>query len=119
MRVRKFGSAHAPLLGGAMPAHVACLVNGRLLNPGDSFDGALDRFRGVAALALPVTAPWMTDLDAAAFVERVAPARVIPVHDGYVKDFFRSRRNDAFRAYFTRSRIGFDEVADPSAGLEV
>jgi L-ascorbate metabolism protein UlaG (beta-lactamase superfamily) len=111
---------HAPLLGGATPpTHVACVVNGGLLNPGDSFDRLLDRFRGVPAVALPVTAPWMTDLDAAAFVERLRPARLIPVHDGYVKDFFRARRNESLRAYFGRSDIDFDDLTDPSASVEL
>jgi hypothetical protein len=95
---------HAALLGPPAPDNLACLVNDRLLHSGDSFDPGLGEFRGVEALALPVTAPWMTELDAAAFAERLAPRRVLPVHDGYVKDFFRLRRYEAFRGYLEKNR---------------
>ena len=66
--------------------------------------------RGVEALALVVTAPWMTGLDAAAFVDRVAPRRVVPVHDGYLKDFFRQWRHQTLRGYLEKKQIGFEAV---------
>ena len=101
---------HAALLAGPPPANLACVVNDRLLHSGDSFDPRLAEYRGVEALALVVTAPWMTDLDAAAFVDRVAPRRVVPVHDGYLKDFFRQWRHQTLRGYLEKKQIGFEPV---------
>jgi L-ascorbate metabolism protein UlaG (beta-lactamase superfamily) len=75
-------SLHAPILGSVPPENTAYLVNDRLLNPGDSFDGRLAEFKGVPVLALPVSAPWTTELDVAGFAERVGPRKVVPVHDG-------------------------------------
>jgi L-ascorbate metabolism protein UlaG (beta-lactamase superfamily) len=101
---------HAALLAGPPPDNLACVVNDRLLHSGDSFDPKLAEYRGVEALALVVTAPWMTDLDAAAFVDRVAPRRVLPVHDGYLKDFFRQWRHQTLRGYLEKKQIGFESV---------
>jgi L-ascorbate metabolism protein UlaG (beta-lactamase superfamily) len=110
---------HAALLGSPAPDNLACLVNDRLLHSGDSFDAGLGEFRGVEALALPVTAPWMTELDAAAFAERLAPRRVLPVHDGYVKDFFRQRRYEAFRGYLEKKQIGFEGKVGAEGAVEL
>ena len=113
------GATHEPVLGSPVPRNVACLVNGRLLNTGDSFDTALDRYRGVEALALPIAAPWLKELEAAAFAERLAPRRVLPVHDGYLKDFFRTRRYDTYRQYLARQGIGFEAGAGAETAVEL
>ena len=108
---------HASILGADPPGNLAYLVNDRLLNVGDSFDARLYQYRGVAALALPVTAPWMTELHAAAFAEQLAPGRVLPVHDGYVKDFFRTRRHQTYRDYLGTKGIGFAGQAEMGIDL--
>lgn len=109
---------HAAILGADAPGNLAYLVNDRLLNPGDSFDARLaEEYGGVAALALPVTAPWMAELEAAAFAERLTPGRVLPVHDGYVKDFFRTRRYQTYQQYFQKKGIGFEGAVE--AGLDL
>jgi L-ascorbate metabolism protein UlaG (beta-lactamase superfamily) len=112
-------SPHAPLLGSIPPENTAYLVNDRLLNPGDSFDGRLADFKGVPALALPVTAPWTTELDVAGFADRVAPRRVVPIHDGYVREFFRKRRYVAYGQYFEKRKIGFEGDAGSGAAIEI
>jgi L-ascorbate metabolism protein UlaG (beta-lactamase superfamily) len=109
---------HAALLGAPSPQNLAYLVNDRLLNVGDSFDRKLEDFRAVPLLALPVTAPWMSDMDAARFAERIKPGRVLPIHDGYVKDFFRVMRYQRFSAYFGKKGIGFESVTGPAMAVE-
>jgi L-ascorbate metabolism protein UlaG (beta-lactamase superfamily) len=110
---------HPAVLGSAAPQNLAYLINDRLLNPGDSFDVALEEYRGVAAVALPVTAPWGTELEAAAFAERLKPRRIVPVHDGYLRDFFRTRRYEAFRKYFDKGGTSFETGAGPEVALEI
>ena len=110
---------HAPLLGVEPPENSAYLVNDRLLNPGDSFDSGLADLKDVPLLALPITAPWLTELEAARFAERVAPRRVVPVHDGYVQQFFRTRRYQSFKQYFEKRKIGFELADGPDAAIEV
>jgi L-ascorbate metabolism protein UlaG (beta-lactamase superfamily) len=113
------GAVHEPILGSTVPRNVACLVNGRLLNTGDSFDAALDHYRGVEALALPISAPWLKELDAAAFAERLAPRRVVPVHDGYLRDFFRTRRYDTYGQFLQQRGITFEAKVGPETALEL
>jgi L-ascorbate metabolism protein UlaG (beta-lactamase superfamily) len=113
------GAAHEPILGASVPRNVACLVNGRLLNTGDSFHPLLTRYRGVEALALPISAPWLKELDAAGFAERLAPRRVVPVHDGYLRDFFRTRRYDTYAQYLEKRCIGFEAKVGPDTALEL
>lgn len=117
-RLEVAAATHEPILGSAVPLNLACLVNDRLLNAGDSFDSRLDRFRGVETLALPITAPWLKELEAAAFAERLAPRRVLPVHDGYVKEFFRVRRYQTLRQYFEQRKIRLDG-AGPDSSMEI
>jgi L-ascorbate metabolism protein UlaG (beta-lactamase superfamily) len=106
-------------MGAPAPDNLACLVNDRVLHVGDSFDHRLAEYQGVEALALPVSAPWMTELDAAGFAERLAPRRVLPVHDGYVKDFFRTRRYEAFRGHLEKQGIGFEGNVGPEGAVEL
>jgi L-ascorbate metabolism protein UlaG (beta-lactamase superfamily) len=117
--LQAIAAPHAALLGSKGPENIAYLINDCLLNPGDSFDAALDEFREVQVLALPVTAPWMTELDAAAFAGRLKPSRIIPVHDGYLRDFFRVRRYEAYRKHFEKGGIRFEAGSGPAAALDL
>jgi L-ascorbate metabolism protein UlaG (beta-lactamase superfamily) len=112
-------SPHAPVLGSIAPENTAYLVNDRLLNPGDSFDGRLADFRDVPVLALVVTAPWTTELDSAGFADRIAPRRVVPVHDGYMKDFFRARRYQTFGQHFEKKKIRFEAGVGADSAIEL
>ena len=95
-RVSAIPVEHEPILSEQTPATTAFLVNGLFLNPADSFDHRLDRYAGVTVLALPVMAPFLTELAAFAFAKRMRPKAVLPVHDGYARDYFLSQRYDAY-----------------------
>jgi L-ascorbate metabolism protein UlaG (beta-lactamase superfamily) len=117
--LQAIAAPHAALLGSAGPENIAYLVNERLLNPGDSFAAALEEFREVQVLALPVTAPWMTELEAAAFAGRLKPSRIVPVHDGYLRDFFRVRRYATYKKHFERGGMRFEATGGPEASLDL
>jgi L-ascorbate metabolism protein UlaG (beta-lactamase superfamily) len=118
-KLQMIRSPHAPILGSIPPENTAYLVNDRLLNPGDSFDARLAEFRDVPVLALPVTAPWTTELDSADFADRIAPRRVVPVHDGYLREFFRKRRYQAFGQHFQKKQIRFESEVGPVASVDL
>jgi L-ascorbate metabolism protein UlaG (beta-lactamase superfamily) len=109
---------HAEILNAERPVNVAYVVNGRFLHPGDSFDRALDGRNGIEVLALPVMAPWNTELAVAEFARRLAPKTVFPIHDGYAKDFFLQSRYDNFAKYFAKHGIEFVPLQEPGASLE-
>lgn len=118
-RITAHEAAHAPLLGAPSPRNTAYCIDELFLNPGDSL--AADSLQGVKArvLALPVMAPWATELNTAEFARRLAPERVAPVHDGYSKDFFLQQRYRNFQKYFAAQGIGFEWLDKPGSYLDI
>jgi L-ascorbate metabolism protein UlaG (beta-lactamase superfamily) len=112
------GAEHAEILNAERPQNVAYVVDGRLLHPGDSFDHSLDGRKGIELLALPLMAPWNTELAVAEFALRLAPKIAFPIHDGYAKDFFLASRYENFSKYFARHGIEFVPLKEPGASLE-
>lgn len=116
--VEAIAAAHAEILNAERPRNVAYVINQRLLHPGDSFDHSLDVCKGIDLLALPLMAPWNTELLVAEFALRIAPKAVIPIHDGYAKDFFLRSRYDNFQKYLAKHNIEFLPLAEPGATIE-
>jgi L-ascorbate metabolism protein UlaG (beta-lactamase superfamily) len=113
------GAEHAPILNAETPRNIAYVVQGRLLHPGDSFDHSLDAYRGIELLALPVMAPWTTELEVAEFARRISPKQIVPIHDGYAKEFFLKQRYENFRKYFSQLGINFHPLSEPGEYVEV
>ena len=103
---------HAAILSDELPTNTAFLINERVLNPSDSFNATLAQYAGIELLILPVTAPWQTELAVADFVKQMKPQQILPVHDGYVKEFFRKQRYDNYSAYFQKMGIQFHAIAE-------
>jgi L-ascorbate metabolism protein UlaG (beta-lactamase superfamily) len=114
-----FDAPHAPLLNATPPQNTAYLVDNSFLHPGDSFSDSLNVVKNTIALALPIMAPWNTELEIAAFAGRIRPRQVVPIHDGYAKDFFRRTRYENFENYFSKQGIEFIPLDAPGASVEV
>lgn len=110
---------HEPILSDRLPQATAWLVNGQVLNPSDSFDPRLERFAGVELLAVPVMAPYLTELGVMDFVRRMRPRQVLPVHDGYARDWFLEQRYETYRPWLEDLGIAFHELREPWAGVAV
>jgi L-ascorbate metabolism protein UlaG (beta-lactamase superfamily) len=110
---------HAPILNAETPLNIAYVVGGRLLHPGDSFDHSLDAYRGIELLALPVMAPWTTELEVAEFARRISPRQIVPIHDGYAKEFFLKQRYENFQKYFAELGIKFHPMGMPGESVEI
>jgi L-ascorbate metabolism protein UlaG (beta-lactamase superfamily) len=101
---------HATILSPA-PKNTAYIVGGKLLITGDSFDEELEKLKGIEILALPITAPWLRSVDAVAFAGAIGAKKVIPVHDGFAKDFFLERQYPGFAKIFAEVNIDFHPLA--------
>ena len=112
-------AAHQPILAATIPPNTAYLVNDRVLNPGDSFDTSLLAWKGTEALILPVMAPFLTEVEALAFARRMEPRQILPVHDGYAKDFFLKSRYDTYEEFFKKDGIRFHRSAEVGASVEM
>lgn len=87
--IKAVRAEHGPLPR-PVPENTAFLINERVLHPGDSLDKALLGLK-VETLLLPVSAPWLKLVEAVDFAVALKPKVVVPIHDGFLKDFFRER----------------------------
>src|SRR5215203_2120642 len=63
-RVDAYEARHEKIVSARIPPNTAYIVDKHLLNPGDSYAYSLDALRGkFEVLALPVMAPWCTEMD--------------------------------------------------------
>ena len=58
-----------------------------LFHPGDALDG--QPLEHIDILAVPVSAPWGAVKETIAFVRRIAPSVVVPIHDGTLSEVGR------------------------------
>jgi len=110
-RVDAFEARHEKIVSAKIPPNTAYIVDDRLLNPGDSYAYSLDALRGkFDVLALPVMAPWCTEMDTVGFAARMNAKRILPIHDGYVKDFFLRTRYDNYENHFRTQGAKFERM---------
>lgn len=83
-----FGKNHAAIIPGQIPCeNIGVVVNGSVMNPGDSFDYS---DIGAKVLFVPISAPWLKIAESMDFVDKVKPRIVIPVHDALLSDLGKS-----------------------------
>ena len=113
-----FDAPHENLLADEIPQNTAYTLDGKLLHPGDSLSGNLYNLKNISILALPIMAPWATELQVYDFAKKIAPQNVIPIHDGYAKDFFLKSRYQNFQKYFEKEIIKFQWMNEPGDYFE-
>ncbi|MBA3788843.1 MBL fold metallo-hydrolase [Patescibacteria group bacterium] len=118
-KIEGIAAAHANILSDTLPKNTAYLINQVLLVPGDSFSETLTQLGGVEVLLLPIMAPWMTELSVAEFARLVHPKRIVPIHDGYAKDFFLQNRYENFKKNFSKDGMVFEMLAKPGDSIEI
>lgn len=82
-------------------------TNPTLFHPGDALDAEHPLLDDLDVLCVPINAPWASVADTLAFVQRLAPKRVVAIHDGLL--------NDAGRQMY----IGHIEKFGASGGMTV
>src|SRR3954451_5651817 len=111
-------TVHQPILIPG-PVHTSYLINDRVLNPGDSFDPKLLTWKGIDTLIPPIMPPFLPEVEAVAFARRMEPQQVLPVHDGYAKDFFVKSRQEAYEGALKNLDIRFHRLTEVGAGVEI
>jgi len=101
--------AHEKVLG-PLPENTAYIINKKLLHPGDSLNSGLFKFKGTPVLALPTIAPWNKRFEVAEFAEEMKPQIIIPIHDGFVKDFFLKGQDEIYGKYFEERGMSFNPL---------
>ena len=119
-KVDAYEARHEKIVAAKIPPNTAYVVNDSLLNPGDSYAYSLDSLRGkFEVLALPVMAPWCSEMDTAGFAGRMNAKRVLPIHDGYVKDFFLRMRYDNWESHFIGHGVKFERLERAGDSVEL
>jgi L-ascorbate metabolism protein UlaG (beta-lactamase superfamily) len=106
---------HMPLLDSPIPEMTGYIINGNILHPVDSFQTELTKIKNIELLILPIMAPFCNELQVTAFADAIRPKNVLPVHDGYGKDYFLRQRHDNYVKHF--AAIGTRFLQAPSARL--
>ena len=117
--LQAFDAPHEKILADEIPQNTAYTVDDRLLHPGDSLSKNLYELRGTPILCLPVMAPWETELQTFEFARALAPQYVVPIHDGYAKDFFLKSSYQRFQKFLGSENIEFQWMSAAGDYFEV
>ncbi|MBE9584322.1 MBL fold metallo-hydrolase [Mucilaginibacter sp. JRF] len=101
---------HEPLLDNPIPQMTAFVINDRVLYPVDTLGDELLDYKGIELLLLVTMAPFANELRIAAFADKMQPKQILPVHDGYARDFFILQRYANYKKHFEKQGITFHEV---------
>lgn len=107
-----FESPHAdvtPLF--PVPEQIGVHYLDLLTNPGDSHTFAASK----RILALPITAPWGTTVEAVRLALQLQPRYIIPIHDWHYSDAARSQTYDNLQKLFVEHDIQFVKPVDGQA----
>jgi hypothetical protein len=55
-------------------------------------------------------APFANEVRISGFADKLKPKQILPVHDGYVKEFFIKQRYEAYTKHFDKQGIKFHNV---------
>lgn len=105
--IEAFDAPHEAILANELPQNTAYIIDGKIVHPGDSYGKDLFKFKGTNVLCLPTMAPWTTELQTFEFAIEMSPEYIVPIHDGYAKDFFLESRYQNFKKYFDEKNIKF------------
>lgn len=117
--IEAFDAAHEKILADEIPQNTAYVIDDLLVHPGDSLAETVLAKAKTKILALPTMAPWETELQAFEFAKKMAPEKVVPVHDGYVKDFFLKSRYAALQKFLKKENIEFLWMSEAGDFIDV
>lgn len=118
-QLKAFAIQHEPLLDSPIPQMTGFIINGKVLHPVDSMEEALLRHEGIELLLMVTMAPFTTELRVAAFADRLQPKQILPVHDGYARDFFVDQRHAVYKKHFEAQEIRFHSIYKVGESIEI
>lgn len=116
--IKAVDAKHEKILADELPQNTAYIVDDYILHPGDSYDERLYNLKGTPILCLPIMAPWANEPQTYEFAKNLSPQFVIPIHDGYSKDFFLEMRYEAFKKFLDKESIQFQWMNKPGDYFE-
>ena len=101
---------HELILDNPLPQMTGFIINDKVLHPVDSMEDNLLKYKGIELLIMVTMAPFTNELRITDFADKLQPKQILPVHDGYAKDFFIEQRYTAYTKHFEKRGIKFNPV---------
>lgn len=109
-KLQAFPVQHSLIMDNPLPQMIGFLINDKVLHPVDSMEDKLLEFKNIELLIMVTMAPFASEVMITAFADKLQPRQILPVHDGYAKQFFIEKRYTAYVKHFDRLGIKFHEV---------
>ena len=110
---------HELIMDNPLPQMTGFLINDKVLHPVDSMEDVLLAHKGIELLIMVTMAPFATEPRIAAFADQLQPRQILPVHEGYAKEFFIKQRYEAYKKHFDKQGIKFNEIYKPGDSITI
>lgn len=110
---------HALIMDNPLPQMLGFVINDRVLHPVDSMEDKLLRYKGIELLIMVTMAPFANEIMISAFADKLQPEQILPVHDGYAKEFFIKQRYEAYTKHFDKQGIKFHNIYKPGDSITI
>ncbi|GAA3964431.1 MBL fold metallo-hydrolase [Mucilaginibacter dorajii] len=117
--LKAFPVAHEPIMDNPLPQMTGFIINDKVLHPVDSMEDKLLEYKGIELLLMVTMAPFANELRISGFADRLEPKQILPVHDGYAKEFFIKQRYTAYGKHFDKRGIKFHEIYKVGDGITI
>jgi L-ascorbate metabolism protein UlaG (beta-lactamase superfamily) len=101
---------HEPIMDNPLPLMIGFIINDIVLHPVDSMEDKLLKYQGIELLLMVTMAPFANELRISGFADKLQPKQILPVHDGYAKEFFIKQRYEAYTRHFDKQGIKFHNI---------
>ena len=118
-KLEAFTVVHELIMDNPLPQMTGLLINDKVLHPVDSMEDALLKYKGIELLIMVSMAPFANEPRIAAFADALQPKQILPVHDGYAKEFFIKQRYEAYTKHFDKQGINFHQIYQPGDNITI
>lgn len=118
-KLEVFTAVHEPILDNALPQMLGFVINDKVLHPVDSMEDALLKYEGIELLIMVTMAPFANEIRISGFADKLRPKQILPVHDGYAKEFFIKQRYEAYTKHFDKQDIKFHNIYQPGDSITI
>lgn len=108
--LKAFPVIHELIMDNPLPQMTGFIINDKVLHPVDSMDDKLLEYKDIELLLMVTMAPFANEVRISGFADKLQPKQILPVHDGYAKEFFIKQRYAAYVRHFEKQGIKFHEV---------
>lgn len=110
---------HEIIMDNPLPQMTGFVINDKVLHPVDSMEDALLQYQGIKLLVMVTMAPFANEIMISGFADKLKPKQILPVHDGYAKEFFIKQRYEAYTKHFDNQGIKFHPIYKVGDGLTI